>query len=76
MYGSVFVDVVGVVTVDVVFAAVDVFVEFLVFAILIGEVATSLRRCRDRDGVVCDATSSLYLEFFVCLGIRCLELVR
>ncbi len=49
MYGSVFVDVVGVVTVDVVFAAVDVFVEFLVFAILIGEVATSLRRCRDRD---------------------------
>ena len=87
MYGSVFVDDVGVFAVDVVFAALLTMSStlssssrlnlrlFPLAAILIGEVATSHLWCCNKDGVVCDETSSLDLEFLVCLGISCLELV-
>jgi hypothetical protein len=48
---------------------------FSLAAISIGDVALSRVARLDSEGVVCVETSSLALEFLVCLGIRCPELV-
>ncbi len=48
---------------------------FSLAAILIGDVARSRVARRDSEGDVCVETSSLFLEFRVCLGICSLELV-
>jgi hypothetical protein len=70
--GSVFTVLKAVIVFDVVFGIVDV-VEVESDVIFVGCHLSRVARL-DSEGVVCVETSSLDLEFLVCLGIRCLNL--